>query len=184
MSRERVVNPAEAFGAEAVPVEQRRRVSMSLPRLKLQIPDGCLMDYHVEWFKGTQDDINAALQGGYEFVTPDEIHLNNVSLAGDVLQSGNTDLGNRVSVAASTSSGMVDQGLRLYLMKLRKEWYEEDQKILAERQLNIANTLVGGRLRGEGSRETQADMGMRYIDKRMAGAPIPDLFKPKPNRRA
>ena len=174
------VNPANEIGSAAVPVEKRQRMSMALPRLKLEIPPDCCPGYHLEWILGSASEISRALNGGFEFVTPEEVHLNNVSFAGDVNQSGSTDLGNRVSVSAG-ATGSDQASAKLYLMKLREEWYAEDNEIRAERQRGIVANLTAGAPRGEQSRETEADISLRYIDKRVRS--IPDLFKPKPQRR-
>jgi len=124
---------------------------------------------------GTPDRIQRALDAGYEYVTRDEVYLNNKDLAGDASKTGNTDLGNGVSIVAGGDS-IDGQATRLHLMKIRQEWYDEDQAVLAKRNQSIADALVGGTMKSDQSPETPGDMSKRYLDKRTK---IPDMFIPK-----
>ena len=63
-------------------------------------------------------------------------------------------------------------------MKIRQEWYEEDQKLVDQRNELVAASLRGGHLGEE--KETSGDARHRYVDKSRTA--IPDLFKPKPKR--
>ena len=131
------VNPANA------PVkakEERKRIPMSLPQQKLATPD--IPGYHQHWFLGAR--VKRALAAGYEFVDPDEVDVTNTGLADDASKSGNSDLGSRVSVLAGDMLGEDGSEQRLYLMKIKQEWWDEDQKILAERNEQIASTIRGG----------------------------------------
>lgn len=173
------LNPANAVGK---PVEERKRVPMTLPMLKLEVPE--IPGYHLHWMRGTPDRIAQAEKAGYEFVDESEVDINNTSLGGDATKSGNTDLGSRVSQIAGEEIGADGQPIRLILMKQKLEWYEEDQKILQRRNDSIADTLLAGMqsgtVGGQDQGEMTADVAQRYVDSKRTK--IPDLFKRKQRR--
>lgn len=152
---------------------ERRRIPMSVPVQRLEAPQ--IEGYHLHWFTGSPERIQRALDGGYEFVDEKEIKLNNVSLGGESAVSGNTDMGSRVSVVSGQEVGKDGQPTRLILMKIKQEWYEEDQQLVEERNEHVAAALRGGLLGSE--KETERDRATRYVDK--AKTVIPELFKPK-----
>lgn len=155
---------------------ERRRIPMSVPVRKLEAPE--IPGYHLHWFRGTPDRLQQALNGGYEFVNANEMHVNSVGLGSDTTVSGNTDMGSQVSVVAGGELDSTHQPIRLVLMKIKQEWYEEDQKLVENRSIQVAQALSGGLLGAENDRES----GTRYVDK--AKTSIPDLFKPKRPRAA
>lgn len=114
---------------------QRKRVPIGGRRTKLQLSQNeldALKDYKLRWINDSQGRIPAAEAGGYEFVSPEEAS----SLGEGAIHAGNSDLGARVSK-------VVDRhGTRAYLMKIRKDWYDEDQ---AEKEKQ--NALVDQQLR-------------------------------------
>ena len=153
---------------------ERKRIPMSTPVQKLSTVD--IPGYHCHWFNGTPDRIQRALDGGYEFVTRDEIMLNAAGLGQESTQSGNTDMGSQVSIVSGKEIGTDGQPIRLILMKIKEEWWLEDQQLIEERNEKTATTLRGGALGAE--HESQGDgVKFRYIDK--SRTQIPDLFKPK-----
>lgn len=149
---------------------ERKRIPMSVPVQKLEAPD--IPGYHLHWFLGTPERLQRATDGGYEFVDERELRLNNVSLGGDSAKSGNTDMGSRVSVVSGQEIGRDGQPTRLVLMKIKQEWYEEDQKLVEGRNQQVIDTLLGG-LQDGGS----GDTSHRYVDKKRTN--IPDFFKRK-----
>lgn len=164
------INPASRNEKSAA---ERRRIPMSVPVQRLEAPD--MPGFHLHWFVGTPERIQRALDGGYEFVDEKELKINNVSLGGDSTASGNTDMGSRVSVVSGQEVGKDGQPTRLILMKIKQEWYEEDQRLVEERNEQVAAALRGGHLGEE--HEKAGDARHRYIDKSRTA--IPDLFKPK-----
>lgn len=135
--------PSESV-TQRVDAKQResRRIPMSIPRPKLTAPT--LPGHHLHWINDDDNRINDALQGGYVFVESDEVLLNSFSTATDTSVSGNTDLGTRVSLfVGTTRSG---QPMRAYLMKIKQEWYDQDQAIIQERSDRIDQTLKAGKL--------------------------------------
>jgi len=133
---------APNVGARQERVTQRTRIPMSMPQLKLEVPE--IPGYHLHWFLNTPGRISRALAAGYTFVEDDEVDIVNTGLANDRSASGNTDLGTRVSISAGSAPGDDGQEQRLYLMKIPEEWWEEDQAELNGRNEQIAATLRGG----------------------------------------
>lgn len=157
---------------------ERKRIPMSVPVQRLEAPE--IPGYHLHWFVGSAERLQRAIDGGYEFVDEKELKINNVSLGGDSTRSGNTDMGSRVSVVSGQEVGKDGQPTRLILMKIKQEWYEEDQKLVDQRNEQVAASLRGGLLGADSDSPT--DRANRYVDK--ARTQIPDLFKPKRPRVA
>tara|TARA_R110000868_G_scaffold304180_2_gene564705 strand:- start:1484 stop:2014 length:531 start_codon:yes stop_codon:yes gene_type:complete len=165
------VNPATTPVARNT---ERKRIPMSVPVQKLEVAD--LPGYHMHWFKSEPDRIERALNGGYEFVDEKEVKVNNVSLGGTSAVSGNTDLGSRVSIVSGAEFGKDGQPMRLVLMKIKQEWYEEDQKLVDQRNQRTINSLTSGMIGADGAADAR-DSQHRYVDKNRSS--IPDFFKPK-----
>lgn len=146
---------------------------MSVPVQALEVPE--IPGYHQHWFNGTPERIQRALDGGYEFVDRDEVTPNALALGGDSAASGNTDMGNRVSIVSGQEVGRDGQATRLVLMKIRLEWWEADQQLVEDRNMQIRDALLGGMLGAE--HDAPGDAQHRYVDK--ARSTIPDFFKPK-----
>lgn len=168
MAREQ--NPATS--TDTIKAE-RKRIPMSVPVQRLAAPD--IPGYHLHWFNGTPERISRALDGGYEFVDEREAQVNNVSLGSTSTASGNTDMGSRVSVVSGEQLGKDGQPMRLILMKIRQEWYEEDQKLVEGKNEQVAASLRGGLIGSEQDRA--GDTQHRYVDKNRTK--IPDMFTPK-----
>lgn len=132
--------PANPANKPARVVTGRNRIPLSVPRLKLAAP--AIEGYVCQWFADRPGRLRQAQEGGYTFVTPEEIQLANTQVADDPLRDGNTDLGTMVSVYGGTSEG--GQAERLYLMKINEEWYLEDQKVIADRNESVAQAIRGG----------------------------------------
>lgn len=181
LSERAAANAAKLNPANSVerPVAERKRVPMTLPVLKLEVPE--IPGYHLHWMEGTMQRIGQAERAGYEFVDESEVQINNSLLGGDATKSGNTDMGSRVSVIAGKEIGGDGQPVRLYLMKQKQEWYEEDQKILERRNTSIAETLTAsfrrGQVGGRAEGETDEDLGRRYVNP--VRTKVPDFFTPK-----
>lgn len=165
------------------PAAERQRIPLNLPVQKLEVPE--IPGYHLRWFRGSAQRIMQAERAGFVFVRPDEVQLNSVSLGGDANHSGNTDMGDRVSVVA----GDIDdqgQAVRLYLMKQKMEHYLEDKKLLDERNDSVADALTaafrnGAPVAGAAPGERPDDLGNRYVS-RERQPKIPDLFRRKGRR--
>lgn len=163
------LNPASPSTAS----RERKRIPMSVPVQRLETAE--IPGYHLHWFLSTGERLQRALDGGYEFVDEREIKINNVSLGGDSAISGNTDLGSRVSVVSGQEVGKDGQPTRLILMKIKQEWWEEDQKQVEARNDKVRRSLLGGMIGAENDRP--GDTQHRYVDN--ARTAIPEFFKPK-----
>jgi hypothetical protein len=110
---------------------------MSTARQKLQAQE--IPGYRLYWFR--EDNVDAALEAAYEFVNPEEVHLNQLNVANVAKQSGGTDMGSRVSLVADKN----DQGsaVRAYLMKIKLEYYKEDQAEIAKRNASVLEAMFG-----------------------------------------
>ena len=165
------VSPGRAPG-------ERKRIPMSLPQQKLQVPE--IPGYHLHWMRGDAQRLQQAVNAAYEFVGRDEVSLNDVSVGGDATKTGSSDLGDRVSVV----SGDLDEQnkpVRLYLMKQRLEYYLEDQKLLQATNDRVASALTAayrdGNVGGAAIGEQAEDMNTRYVDKKRTK--LPDFFRKK-----
>lgn len=95
-------------------------------RTKLSVRQKKDPNFMYRWFNDMDDRIQRALDAGYNFVQTSEI-----SGAGEKdVMAENADLGTRVSKLA----GKDEHGnpYNTYLMKIRKEFYEEDQRRKAQ----------------------------------------------------
>lgn len=155
---------------------ERRRIPMSVPVQRLETTP--IEGYHLHWFNGTPERIQRALDGGYEFVDEREMKINNVSLGSDSAVSGNADMGSRVSVVSGQEVGKDGQPVRMVLMKIKQEWWDEDQKAIEARNELVRDSLLGGMIGAENDRP--GDSQHRYVDK--SRTQIPDFFKPKRKR--
>lgn len=146
-------NPATE---RATRVTDENRVPMSLPHMMLQVPE--IPGYEMHWFADRPGRISRALAAGYEYVDPAEVILNNFGLASDLTQTGNSDMGTRVSV----HGGVSEQGgaERLYLMKIKKEWYDKDMQVREEAADRQVQALKQGSTGSE--REKMTDAAKRY----------------------
>ena len=100
--------------------------------------------YHLHVFTDTGGRIQQAMDNGYEFVTPDE-----VGGVSENVVSRNGDLGERIRYLVNPrAEGTEQYG---YLMKIRQEWYEEDQAELQAKNNLIDAAIRKGKITGENS---------------------------------
>ena len=157
-------NPANRAG-EVVRGE-RKRIPMSTPRLKLQVPD--LPGYYLYWH--LESKVPQAIAAGYEFVLQDDLPVNQRGIGTDTQISGNADLGSHIR----TPAGIGANGEPEYhvLMKLREEWYREDQKANDTRNLSKLEGIFGkGDIAGS-EHVSEADKAPRYVKKALIQRPL------------
>jgi hypothetical protein len=98
--------------------------------------------YHLHVFTDTGSRIQEALDSGYEFVKPDE-----VGGVSENVVSRNGDLGERIRYLVNPrANGSEQYG---YLMKIRQEWYEEDQAELQAKNNRIDSAIRKGKITGD-----------------------------------
>jgi len=85
--------------------------------------------------------------------------VNSFSLGTASDLSGNSDMGSRVSVVVGKNED--GSPLRAYLMKIRNEWFVEDQAVAQERVDAVDQQIKRGRLGSE--QEKQSDTANRYV---------------------
>lgn len=163
------VNPANTRDNS---LPERTRIPMSVPQQKLAVPE--IPGYHLHWFNGNHSRIQQALRAGYEFVDPSEVDVTNTGLADDAGKSGNSDMGSRVSIISGSDTDSDGGVPRLYLMKIRQEFWEEDQKTLEARNEQVAATIRGG---GDVGNNPNGGEN-RYIPESHRKG-VADLFTPK-----
>lgn len=165
-------NPAERPGRTSA---ERQRIPMSVPVQRLSVPK--IPGYHLHWFRGTPDRILRAQQAGYEFVESHEVQLNSTLLGSDSAESGNMSLGDRVMVAAGSEVTVDNQPVQMVLMKLKEEFWVQDQMLLEDRNEEIAATIRGGKVAaGQAGAENPYDVSQRYT------RGTQNLFSRKPKR--
>lgn len=123
----------------ATPAVERKRPPrrpMSTPHQRLQVPE--TPGWHYHWFK--EDNVPLAIDAYYEFVDKGEVYMNQLNVSLDGASEG-TDLGSRVSlIADKTESG---SPVRAYLMKIKEEYWREDQRDLEGRNMRIMQSIFG-----------------------------------------
>lgn len=124
--------------------EPSTRIPMSVPTLRLAVPE--IPGYYCHWFLGPIR-VQRALKAGYEFVESDEVSTTNFDLAGNLSDNGSTDLGSRLSVVGGTDEKGAPE--RLYLMKLKNEYREEDVEANIRRNEKLAQAINAGAATGE-----------------------------------
>lgn len=87
----------------------------------------------VRWFNDQNGRLEAALQGGWTFVEPEDAK----SVGAQQLHQENTDITGKVSKVVSRSGPPV----RAYLMSINKEWYDEDQEGKEDRNRQVDQAL-------------------------------------------
>lgn len=99
--------------------------------------------YHLHIFNDSPGRIEQALDVGYEFVSPDEVGGVGVGTV-----SRNTDIGDKVRFLVGTDDKQNAQ--YAYLMKIRNEFFEEDQAALQARVDKTDAAIRQGQLTKDG----------------------------------
>lgn len=95
--------------------------------------------YVLHGFNDSPGRIEQALEGGWEFVHPDEVGGTKVNVV-----SRNTDLGDKVRwLVGRTEDGQ--DGQYAYVMKIKQEWYDEDQSTMQAKVNLIDDAIQHGR---------------------------------------
>ena len=150
------LNPANRAGSEKT-AETRKRIPMSVPSRKLEVPE--IPGYHLYWFRDA--NVPRAQQAGYVFVEDREVPLNQFGVGTDKSVSGNADLGSHIRVVGGTAEGGGVE--HLTLMKIKEEWWREDQKEIENRNATVIQSIFREE-RIAGSEKSRADdQGLAYV---------------------
>ncbi|MDE2097564.1 MAG: hypothetical protein KGL39_09985 [Patescibacteria group bacterium] len=114
------------------------RASFGMARAKLDIPYS-IPGYHLHWINDTPGRIAYAESVGYAFVTQDEVRLTERTLSGS--------LGTNVSRLVGKQEDGVTP-MQAYLMKIRQDWYDEDQRALQGKIDKVDDAIRGGNIEG------------------------------------
>jgi len=162
--------------ANSGPITEANRVSMNLPTAKLAVPP--IPGFHLHWFRNEAGRLERAQKAGYEFVEEEEVTLVGGVLGSDTAESRNTDMGSRVSMVAG-GTNRNGEPTRLYLMKIREDWWKKDQTARDDSSQRFVDTLFG---RETFQRSTMGDahVGAKntYLDR--SRSKMPEFFKRKP----
>ena len=122
--------------SEERPTSERVRNAFNGTKAKLTV-NKQIPGYHLHIFNDEPGRIQTALAGGWEFVHPDE-----VGGVGERVTSINTDLGDKVRYLVGADEK--GDGFYAYLLKIKQEWFEEDQAALQERNDLVDDAIRGG----------------------------------------
>ena len=120
---------------------KRERVSFnaSRMRLSLDLKPEVSRDYHVRWFNDQDDRISRATRAGWEFIYENEIE----GRVGDKEVHGDSsDVTNKVSKVVGKD------GTVAYALKLRNEFWDEDQAEFAKKNDLVDEAVRAGQSGG------------------------------------
>ena len=137
MSKERTSERKKAKRQRIGFGEYRTRLQLSAEELKAFDESG----YVPRWVNDVDGRVERFKAAGYEFADPEEA----LSVGQSEIHQGNSDLGTRVSKIVSRGGG---EPVRAYLMKQRKDWYEEDQLVKEEQNAQVDRALKEGHAGG------------------------------------
>lgn len=122
--------------------ERKRRNVFNGTQTKLSVREQ-IPGYHLHVFTDSGNRIQEALDNGYEFVKPNEVG----GVDSNVV-SRNGDLGEKVRYLVNPRTSETDSEKYGYLMKIRQEWFEEDQRALQEKNNAIDAAIRKGKVTG------------------------------------
>ena len=128
----------------------RTRTPFGSGRLRLGVTK--LPGFHMHWIRNDPGRLEDAESNGYEYVMKHEVRLSH--------QTGaeSADAGERVS---RISPGAQENGSPtiLYLMKIKEEWYRENQEFYAARSRAVEMQIKTGKIDGVRRPETYMPKG-------------------------
>lgn len=120
--------------------QRKQRGVFNGMRQKLQVM-GEIKGYHLCWMNDTPGNIMAAQEGGYEFVSDKDIRMANNNVV-----SRNNSEGTQIKVLVGTNED--NSPMFAYLMKIRNEYYEEDQADIQSYNDKVDAQIKGGNIDG------------------------------------
>jgi len=129
--------PAGESAKPVVGTSKKKRRPLGVSRLKLEVHNQD-PNYVYRHVSDRDNRINDAIEGGYEMAPQMEMGHDG---------RANTDPGGRTSQVVDSIDGKPITG---HLMRIKREWYEEDQadkeKALAEKDKTIAGGDIDGKM--------------------------------------
>jgi len=130
--------------------ERPRRTSFGAPKLSMAVTVE-VPGYHLCWMN---DDgmVEKALDSGYEFVTKGQTEIENG------VSPSNVDMNDKIKMKVGT----FDSGAPLfgYLMKIKNEWFEEDQEAILLENRKIEDAIAGGNINGSLGQDGKYNAGI------------------------
>lgn len=121
---------------------RKKRVGLGMFKKEMTIPDGITKPGYVpRWINDEGDRLEVAQRSGYEFVFDNRGSKAHV---GEAVESGNTSIDSRISKVVDKTPRMGGER-RAYLMQIKKEYYEEDQKAKMAKVDELADTIKHGK---------------------------------------
>lgn len=128
-----------------MPRTKRQRIPFSANRKRLDV-DWVEKDFEkkwvARWFNDQDGRVERAQAAGYALVKPEEV----VGLGDSELHQGNTDLNAKVSKVVGRAEGNVP--IRAYLLKIPREFYEEDQAEKEKVNARVDEAIRAGKAGG------------------------------------
>jgi hypothetical protein len=115
--------------------QRKSRKPFGVPRSKLSV-EMLIPGYHMHWVNDTPGRIHEATSNDYEFVSPKEV--------------GVEEKDSKIKRLVGTNED--GSAMYAYLMKIREEWYEEDQVESQKFQDSIDHQIRNGRIEDTGGR--------------------------------
>jgi len=121
----------ETADRAAPEVARRQRGAFNGTTSKLSV-SFTISGYHLHWLNDYAGRITQAVENGYEFVKPEEVGVSDMEKGSERVKRlvGTDDAGNP---------------LFAYLMKIRQDWYDEDQASIQERNDLVDQAIRQGR---------------------------------------
>ena len=147
-----VEQPKAAQTADLIP--------MGESELQLSVPE--IPGYVTYWPCDRPGRIARMIRQGWEFVSHEEIDLPNFkTVAGDVADSGNADLGDKISVFGYTDVG--GRAVNQYLMKIKVERWQQLEEWREQQSDKVVAAFRHSRIGAD--REAEGDAANRYVAK-------------------
>ena len=132
---------------------KRERVSFNASRMRLQIElrEDLAKEYHVRWFNDQDDRVSRATRAGWEFIYENEL----VGHVGDKeVHGGSSDLNNKVSKVVGKD------GTVAFALKLRNEFWDEDQAEFAKKNDLVDEAIRAGQSGGASIANQYGDVSL------------------------
>lgn len=149
-------NPANDHETRML-AERGPRLSLNAPQLNLSVP--AIEGYHLHWFLET--NVPLAIRGWYEFVSPGEVSIPDKNIGGRP-SAASEDLGGNRVTQINKGPGADGRPIQFVLMKIRQEYYFDEQRILAERNYSILQQIFRAKMPIKAPDEKASDFNMRY----------------------
>ncbi|MCP3924481.1 MAG: hypothetical protein GY714_18060 [Desulfobacterales bacterium] len=122
--------------------KRKERVGLGMYKKEMTIPTGLVKKGYVpRWINDDGDRIEVARNGGYDYVYDNRTEKTQV---GEKTDNGNSDIGSKISRIVDKSARL-GAPMRAYLMQIKKEYYDEDQKAKMAKVDEMDNVIKHGK---------------------------------------